>query len=120
MFINEHVEIVAVKLTMHTGYNVFICCLYISSNAPDAVYSNYIQALEVFFDSVKTNLDDVIIVMGDFNLPLINWVEEAGSIFLPVSDLSGISSGVIWYHTQLRHVAVEWYSQLTESITYST
>lgn len=68
-----------------------------STATPTHVYTNYNNAVEIFFDSVKSDVNDVIFVMGDFNFPHIGWIQDpdAITVYLPANDLSGVSENIL-------------------------
>lgn len=74
-------EIVSVKLTVMDRF-VYLCCLYIPSGSDLDTYNRYCVAMERLKRTVGQNK---LIVMGDFNLPLLEWRKKRGaSILQPV------------------------------------
>ena len=69
--VHNSVEQVTVELL--TNPPTLLCCLYIPPNAPQIYYENTIQFI--------TNLPDTqdLIILGDFNLPDIDWYSRTGS-----------------------------------------
>lgn len=55
---------------------MFICCLYIPPNSSIDVYRAYCKALSNFFDAVAVDCNDLCLILGDFNLPLVKWIPD--------------------------------------------
>lgn len=47
----ENVEVIFVKVNVG-GRNIYVCCMYIPSNSPVAVYVSYAAAIEKFFQLI--------------------------------------------------------------------
>lgn len=68
-------ECVFVSCNVHT-VRLLVVCVYIPPNQPAAVYSTFCETFEdVLFSNVK---HDQIILLGDFNLPNIDWMTTGG------------------------------------------
>lgn len=64
------IEFIAVSIKMN-GHRIFITCLYIPPSSPQAVYIKHAEAISTVAHSSKDG--DFIFVLGDFNLPSIQW-----------------------------------------------
>lgn len=96
----ENVEIVFVKIHVSNNTifsNIFLCCLYIPSGSSDEIYNCYMNALTIFLDFIKFTLNDVVVIIGDFNFPGIDWITDTinDRIFLPVNVRCGIQEDLI-------------------------
>lgn len=67
-FLNLTCESVMVKLLFGNGSTLFICCVYCSPNCGRDYYTYFYDSCELLIDF---NAD--VIVLGDFNLPGIDW-----------------------------------------------
>lgn len=83
---SAEIEIVCIKVRFH-NYNIFACCLYVPPGSDQLIYSKYCDTLNNFV--IETNCDnsDIILIVGDFNLPLIEWHADLdkSNTFLPVN-----------------------------------
>lgn len=66
------IEIIFVKCFLD-GRICYICCLYIPSGSSSSVYELYANAIERFFTTHNIKADDIVIFVGDFNLPSVEW-----------------------------------------------
>lgn len=64
------IEFVAVSIKIGQK-TVFITCSYIPPDSEVGVYERHIDAIKFVFS--KGSLSDSVIILGDFNLPLISW-----------------------------------------------
>eukprot|EP00102_Acyrthosiphon_pisum_P024314 XP_016661524.1 PREDICTED: RNA-directed DNA polymerase from mobile element jockey-like [Acyrthosiphon pisum] len=76
-------EHVFVRLTLPSGFSVFLAGVYLPPGANHFVYESHVEALDVVW---RSNNYDLGLVCGDFNLPNVNW---------PVSDSGLVYSGTI-------------------------
>lgn len=68
----ESIEYVLVKIKFRNVY-AFVCCLYIPSNSPVAVYQDYTDSLQRIIDFIDLNVEDRLYVLGDFNMTGVQW-----------------------------------------------
>lgn len=82
----ECFEIVFVKLICF-NVTVFLVVSYVPSDSDSSVYYNLSQTLSTFFDSCSMSPLDLIICVGDFNLPHVSWMfdTDCPSTLLPVN-----------------------------------
>lgn len=86
----DDVELVVVRLRF-SGMNTYVCCLYIPSGSPVAVYHQYASALENNMDFIDKVVDDRLFVLGDFNMTDVCWAPP------PTDSFSGkFVSGTVW------------------------
>lgn len=94
------VDLVCAKLSLTNGKKVFICCVYIPSNSTDLVYNMYFKNIEKFcsISCSNSNINNSVVIMGDFNFPNISWVQDAdnNSIYSPVNVSSNIEEVIIY------------------------
>lgn len=91
----DNVEYVCVKLKL-LHHTIYIYCLYVSPSLTRAqrfaTFKTHIEAI----NAINMSPADIIYVLGDFNLPSINWVTDYESnIFLPSNVTSDIELLVI-------------------------
>lgn len=84
---SSRIEIVFVKVVFQK-VNIFIACIYIPSGSPASVYIQTTAVLSNFFDEHCMSSNDVIICIGDFNLPHVTWAYDCDtpSIRIPVNS----------------------------------
>lgn len=82
----ECIEIVFVRVKCEMKIT-YLCCLYIPSGANDTVYESYITILQLFFETAKMEVTDNIVLIGDFNIPSVDWVrdEDNEDVLLPTN-----------------------------------
>lgn len=51
--------------------SAFFCCIYIPPNSNPAVYSEHTAAVQQLLN--VANPDDIVIALGDYNLPYLTW-----------------------------------------------
>lgn len=81
-------EILAVRCKYHQKSFVFVLC-YLPSNCPTITYLNFCQMLSEMISPIL-NFDDELIILGDFNLPQVDW-QLVENEFVPL-NLNEISS----------------------------
>lgn len=92
---SDHVELVIVKIKIQCIY-LFVCCLYIPSNSSCDTYVKYMNALKLFFSCTKFGINDILLILGDFNLPHIDWISDSDSIcLLPTNVTTSIEIGLL-------------------------
>lgn len=73
-------EAVCVKVNL-SDCALFVYCLYVQPSAPHEIYEKHLNAI----DNIERNHNDIILILGDWNLPIINWIPNDESCdFLPV------------------------------------
>lgn len=93
----DSIEFVLVKIRFSEMY-VFVCCVYIPSNSPVAVYQDYAESLQRIIDFIDLNVEDRLYVLGDFNMTEVRWSE----VSLDVS-----SASVCFEANSLRPVVID-------------
>lgn len=73
----ETIECICVKLKL-SNKHIYIYCLYIPPNSSEDVLTKHLKALEFLSDQLRDS--EFIIIVGDFNLPTINWIEDDSNI----------------------------------------
>ncbi|XP_031627431.1 uncharacterized protein LOC116343496 [Contarinia nasturtii] len=68
----NQLECVCVKVNINSKFNVFIYAAYIPPNSQSDIYKCHSNAI----NHIPLAPNDTIIVMGDFNLPLVNWLTD--------------------------------------------
>lgn len=79
----ELMELVCVKINLNRRC-LYLLCFYIRPDQPATVYQNAVDAVDYVFEA--TNSEDEIIVLGDFNLPHLQWVESDDARYLISSN----------------------------------
>lgn len=88
-----NLESICVKFPLNKGY-LYIYCLYIQPTAKFEVYEAHCNAITVLKSQLST--DDMIIIVGDFNLPSVQWIENDDNFdFLPIIGESSSERAVI-------------------------
>jgi len=64
----EKLEYVCVKASTKL-HNIYVYCAYIPPNSPSDLYKSHLAAIH----SIATDPDDVLLIVGDFNLPKVQW-----------------------------------------------
>lgn len=95
---SDEIEIVAVKITDSNCKNIYVCCLYIPSGSGEDIYELYNNVLNKFFIVANSSIDDCILIVGDFNFSLVDWIpdDENVNVLLPVNVSAEIDSKVIF------------------------
>lgn len=50
---------------------IFVTCSYIPPNSPETIYQKHSDAISTVVN--MSHLNDIIIAVGDFNMPMISW-----------------------------------------------
>lgn len=83
---SELLELVCVKISLHK-HCLYILCCYIKPGQPTGVYQNMVDVFDHLFESIDPC--DNIIILGDFNLPDLQWEEsDDGGYFISVNSVS--------------------------------
>lgn len=73
-------EAVCVKFPLSRG-NLFVYCLYVQPDSKLHDYEAHIKAIH----GISLTTDDILMVAGDFNLPMIKWIDsDSGLDFIPL------------------------------------
>ncbi|KAL1381077.1 hypothetical protein pipiens_013730 [Culex pipiens pipiens] len=77
----DHLEQTIIRVKVRRQ-NVFLCCIYIRPNSPNDIYlSHYAAVREVLS---KADVNDLVIVVGDYNLPGLRWTfDDDVNAFIP-------------------------------------
>jgi len=75
----DNVEIANIRL-IHHGLNLTLCCIYVPPNMSSIVFKSVLDCLHIIISSSQSSL-----VIGDLNLPDINWGQPQAS-FQPKSS----------------------------------
>ena len=67
---NSIIEDLWVSVALRGGKKLFICTVYIP---PYATINNYLQFLSKLDDLITKNINNDFLLLGDFNLPNLNW-----------------------------------------------
>lgn len=82
-------ESVCVKFPLRRG-NLYIYCAYIRPPSADNEFSKFSELCGSHVEAIKNlntelKTEDILIVMGDFNLPGVRWIENAdGFDYIPI------------------------------------
>lgn len=74
---NSNLEDLWVKIKMNCGNDLYICVVYVSPSASCDIFENHLDKLKHI--TLNVNLNSKIIVIGDYNLPNISWVNSNNS-----------------------------------------
>lgn len=69
----DGVELVVVRLKFRKMF-VYVCCVYIPSGSPVAVYHQYNEAIQRVIEFIDMNIEDRIYILGDFNMTNVSWI----------------------------------------------
>lgn len=72
----ESVEMVCVKVHCNHDINLYVCCIYIPSGSDEATYRRYTEAIVSFFKFICSTLDDIVLILGDFNCSNVEWMHD--------------------------------------------
>lgn len=75
---SELVEVIFVKCNIDQQ-TLYLCCVYIPSGSNGFAYQTFCDVMENFFSQVTLRMEDIVLVLGDFNLPLIDWQVVSGN-----------------------------------------
>lgn len=53
---------------------LFIVCMYIPSNSSINVYLSVSNALNIFFSNLNIEINDIILIFGNFKTPKYSWI----------------------------------------------
>lgn len=92
----DTVEIVSVRLNLNCKI-IYIVCLYIPSGSADIVYCSYVEAITLFFCYVNVKDNDTVLIVGDFNMPSVDWINDDSNkrVLLPTSFGSAIETSML-------------------------
>lgn len=83
---HNSIEYLAIKLSWRVK-SLYIYALYIPPNSSSEVYMLHLENMKYFFSF--TNINDITCVLGDFNLPKIDWcLDESDLLSTYPSNLS--------------------------------
>lgn len=90
------IEIVFVRIALVKS-SIYICCLYIPSGSDNLVYDSHRAVLNSFLETTQIEDMDCMFVMGDFNLPMVDWtVDENNScVYLPTNVNSNTADNLL-------------------------
>ncbi len=76
----DHLEFVCVQFC-NESKSIFVYCAYIPpmSTSTKHIYKDHFQAIR----SINVNINDILIVVGDFNIPNIEWQSNDNKKLLP-------------------------------------
>lgn len=77
----HHLEYVCVQF-LNNNKSVFLYCVYIPPNSALEIYEDHIRAIQ----TIKLGGSDILIVIGDFNLPKFVWHTEDNVTFIPEAN----------------------------------
>lgn len=87
------IELLCVKLNI-CKKSINVIGLYIPPNSETEVYTKYTQCL--FKISSSTNIDDNVLILGDFNLPNVKWVYDVDvNYIIPCNVTSTVETSCI-------------------------
>lgn len=71
----DKLEDLWIKINVVNGPPLYVCVMYISSKDDSHLYQNHLEKVRNNINSFES--DARIIIMGDFNRPCINWVQNS-------------------------------------------
>ena len=91
------VEFVAVKISFQK-FKLFVCCVYIPSGASQQMYTLYETAFSSLFNVLNLNIEDKLIIVGDFNLPSVNWSFDIDNmnVLLPIRVSIDVEGSILY------------------------
>lgn len=75
----SHIELICVLVKIYNK-SVYIICSYIPPNSPLTVYEDHLKAVDVILNNLKSS--ELIMLIGDFNLPSLSWHGTPDSNYL--------------------------------------
>jgi len=80
----NEIEFVGVKISLKS-FSIYVTCSYIPPGSDLRIYEQHLSAIKTVFSHLSER--DLLIVLGDFNLPDISWCLSTDSIVsTPLSD----------------------------------
>ena len=89
--ISNSIKVVSVNLLLRKP--IILCCIYIPPCTDNLLLSEVIQYFSTLINSYPSNL---LVLVGDFNLPDINWDKLTAS---------STASRTFWFTPELRHLS---------------
>lgn len=71
----NHLEYVCAKIEEEGKMSIFLYCAYIPPNSSLGIYEDHFNAIGIV-KSEKMKKEDILIVIGDFNLKIIKWEKK--------------------------------------------
>lgn len=78
-----NLESICVRAKLKNGIFMYVYCLYIPPNSDASCYQNHLNAIK----SIQLNNMDTLIIVGDFNIPNVNWInyDFDSNIYIPTN-----------------------------------
>jgi len=73
----NEIEFVSVKVSLQS-FSIFVTCSYIPPGSDLIIYEHHLSAIKSFLSLLSNR--DLLIVLGDFNLPEITWSPSTDSL----------------------------------------
>ena len=72
--------------------------MYIPSGSSQLIYLNYVDVFCNLFNIINININDKILIFGDFNLPQVVWTYDSdySNVLLPLYIASDVSSNLLY------------------------
>lgn len=81
---DDSLEFICVKIRLANKKYLFICCIYIAPGLSLDIYLKYVNCISYVINLMNRN--DNIIILGDFNLPKVNWINNGFLNFIPIAS----------------------------------
>lgn len=80
--------VVCVKLPL---FSLFLSCIYIRPNSHPDVYASHANCVQQILDEAQEQ--DVVVALGDYNLPRLDWIYDADACcYIPVNATSEVET----------------------------
>ena len=91
---DDDIEYSCVKITLNRKLNLFIYVGYIVPRSHDEYDNSLFEKHSRAIKSIKAHPNDIILVMGDFNIPDANWIPD-GDVLVPSNITRDCASNFI-------------------------
>lgn len=75
------------------AFNLYVCVVYIPPGSDEVIYNNHVEYLEKLCEQIDTK--DQLIVLGDYNLPHIQWSHNVDDDILCPGNISNIKESTL-------------------------
>lgn len=89
--LSSDAEDIWISIIDSNSRQVFICCIYLPGH-DDYARSCFISKLAAIWDRLQNRK---VLILGDFNMPLINWVEMPGEPYFQPTNVDKNSSEIV-------------------------
>lgn len=88
---NDDLESICVKLTLNR-LAIVIYCVYVKPNSPIEIFQSHVNQI----DSITYGTNDLLLVVGDFNLPNVEWTRKGDEGNYIATDITSASAKLLF------------------------